>query len=256
MKWPAQLTLMRHAESSYNLSKKLKEQDSTYKQFRIAYEQDWQSTETKRLAVKVAIKLSKDNGEDSTALTTDGVNHAIKTGQQLSKHIARPDIIYVSPYLRTIQTLEYMQQGWPELGKSEVKIEERIREQDFGLRLLYGDWRVLQVLHPEQRFLNKLQGDYWYRQPQGENIPDVRARNRSWVSSIIRDNGGQNVLAITHHINILAFRANIERADPQQFLQLRRQIVPSNCSLSQYGNQSDQEGNQWLKNKYFNKTIA
>lgn len=98
-----------------------------------------------------------------------------------------PNAIFVSPYDRTLETLRRMTLGWPELIEVRKIEEERITEQDHGLSLLYSDWRVFSVLHPEQRQLRSIQGSYWYRYPQGENVPDVRERLRSWRGALIRD---------------------------------------------------------------------
>ena len=255
MKWPTELTLIRHAESTYNRHRLEIGNNEVYRDFLGAFEEDWHSAITKKLAVKVAVMLSKNNGEDSTAITAEGRECAREMGKKLADEIALPDTVYLSPFLRTRETWAQMQIGWPDLKKCRVLVDERIREQDFGLRLLYGDWRVMQVMHPEQRPLFNLQGEYWYRQPQGENIADVRARNRSWISALTRDQRSQRVLAITHHITILAFRANIERMDPDQFMQMRRNEVPANCSLTRYVGKSNSDGDEWLELDYFNKLL-
>ena len=70
--------------------------------------------------------------------------------------------------------------------------------------------------------------------PQGENVPDVRNRNRNWMTSLTRDFGGKRVLAITHHMNILAFRANMERLSSHQFIEMEREHAPANCSITVY----------------------
>jgi broad specificity phosphatase PhoE len=145
-----------------------------------------------------------------------------------------PDVIFVSPYLRTEETLRLMQEQWPELKKAVVYREERIREKDHGLSLLYNDWRIYQVLHPEQRELQRLLGDYDYRFLNGENVPDVRQRNRSWIATITREFAGKRVMAITHHLTILATRANFERLGPEDFLHLDRHDKPVNCGVTRY----------------------
>ncbi len=256
MKWPAELTLIRHAESTYNQNRHQLAHNQLYQDFLIAFNRDWQSTKTKQLAIKVAVMLGKNNGEDSTAITKEGKQSAQKMALKLASEIALPDTIYLSPFLRTRETWIEMQKGWPELSRCRVLVDERIREMDFGLRLLYGDWRVMQVMHPEQRPLYNLQGEYWYRQPQGESIADVRARNRSWISTLARDQNGKRVLAITHHLTILAFRANMERLDPDQFIELRHSSIPDNCSISRYLGKSDYKGNEWLGLDYFNKVLV
>ncbi len=111
-------------------------------------------------------------------------------------------------------------------SRAAIVEEERLREQEHGLALLYNDWRMFQVMHPEQEALRTKQGPYWYRYPQGENVPDVRERLRSWLGTITRDYRGQSVLAITHHLAILGLRANLERLDAVQFTHLDEQEKP------------------------------
>jgi hypothetical protein len=62
-----------------------------------------------------------------------------------------PDVIFVSPYLRTEQTLHFLQEEWPDLRNAKVYREERIREKDPGLGLLYNDSRIYFLMHPGQK---------------------------------------------------------------------------------------------------------
>ena len=112
--------------------------------------------------------------------------------------------------------------------------DERIREKDHGLALLYNDWRIHQVMHPEQGELHRLLGEYDYRFLNGENIPDVRQRNLSWITTLTREFSDTRVMAITHHLTILATRANFERLSPEQFLQLDEHEKPVNCGVTRY----------------------
>jgi broad specificity phosphatase PhoE len=170
----------------------------------------------------------------STPLAKNGHQEAVKLGHYLQATARRPDIVYVSPYVRTWATLTGLLEGWPELSDVTLIEEERIREQEFGLRLLYSDWRFYFALNLEQQLLFDLQGAYWYRYPQGENVADVRDRNRSWMNTLVRDYPGKRILAITHHLNILAFRANMERLNSRQFIELDKRHKPANCSITTY----------------------
>jgi broad specificity phosphatase PhoE len=145
-----------------------------------------------------------------------------------------PEIVFVSPYLRTVETLRLLKQEWPELARAKEYREERIRERDHGLSLLYNDWRIYHVMHPEQEQLQVLIGEYDYRFLNGENIPDVRQRTHSWIATLTREFAGKRVMAITHHLTILATRANFERLSPEQFLHLDRHEKPVNCGVTRY----------------------
>jgi len=89
-------------------------------------------------------------------------------------------------------------------------------------------------LHPEQAELQLLLGEYDYRFLNGENIPDVRQRTHSWIATLTREFAGKRVMAITHHLTILATRANFERLGPEEFLHLDKNDKPVNCGVTRY----------------------
>jgi len=211
MKWPLSLTAIRHDTSAYNLLKGEKQASPLYQSFLAAYEKDPRSDETRRLAMDVKDKFSLGTGDASTPLADKEGRQAFETGQRLREEGVLPHVIFVSPYERTVDTLGHLIRGWPELEDVKTYEDERIREQEHGLALIYNDWRVFYVLHPEQAELHALEGPYWYRYPQGESVPDVRLRNRNWQQTVMRDFNGQHVMMITHHLNILALRANLDR---------------------------------------------
>ena len=234
MKWPLSLTLIRHAESAYNVLKAQKLTDPLYKKFVTSYDTDWRSEQTRSLALEVHATFPVTWSEEGTPLTESGITQARAVGRALKASQDLPDVIYVSPYVRTLDTLGYIQELWPELRDTRVIQDERLREQEFGLRSLYNDWRITRVFHPDYYDLRSLQGMYWFRQPMGENVPDVRARVRSWINTLTRDFAGKKILAITHHITILSLRANLERLSPEEFVRLDKEEEPGHCTISTY----------------------
>lgn len=235
MKWPNTLLLIRHDVSKYNILKEKKAGDPTYREFLKAFEKDPFNDKTKELALKIQELFSLNNGDHNTPLIEDDIEkRGEKVGKALREKHKLPDIIYVSPFERTLHTLERITKGWPELKNVKRYEDERIREQDHGLTLLYNDWRVFHVLHPEQIELQEREGQYWYRFPQGENVPDVRMRNRSWLTTIIREHAGENILVVTHHLNILAARANLERLNAEEFIRIDKEEKPINLGVTTY----------------------
>jgi len=233
MKWPASVTLVRHDTSIFNVLKKEKAKSPLYQEFLSARQKDNGSAETRILALRVKEKFSLTMGDADTPLSDKEGDHAYKTGLALSSG-QLPDIVFVSPYERTLRTLDHIARGWLALAKVETYEEERIREQEHGLALLYNDWKVFEAIHPEQRALRTIEGEYWYRYPQGENVPDVRSRNRAWLITLTRDFAGKHILAITHHLNILATRANLERWGADKFISLDKHEKPINCGVTIY----------------------
>ena len=238
MKWPASVKLIRHDTSVFNALRGKKNADPLYQQFVAAWDENPTSAKTVNLALRVRDKFALGISDADTPLDDDEGTQAFQTGVALRQGVL-PDVIYVSPYNRTLLTLKHITRGWPELAKVTTYEEERIREQEHGLSSVYNDWRVFQTLNPDQLALYRLEGQYWYRYPQGENVPDVRDRVRAWVSTIMRDFAGKNVLAVTHHLNILAIRANLERWDAAKFLRIDREDKPINCGVTTY------RGNPW-----------
>lgn len=237
MKWPNTLTVIRHGESAYNELKGRKAEDPLYKEFKRAYNRRKKEPEVARQLARQILdegKFTLNHGDHDTPLTKRGEWQARTTGEKLKNVIALPEVIFVSPYLRTHQTLGNLALGWPELADVKTVEEERIREQEHGLALLYSDWRIFNVLHPEQERLRDLQGPYWYRYPQGENVPDVRERHRSMLGTFTRDYAKKDVLIIGHHLSKLSLRANIERLDAAQFRDLDQNNKPVNCGVTIY----------------------
>ena len=234
MKWPERLILVRHDVSTYNALKAQKEASPIYQEFKAAYKFNPESGEATRLARVVMEEFGAKQGDHNTPLAENAIEQARRVGENLKLMKELPGVIFVSPYLRTQLTLQRMKQGWPELAGVKTVEEERIREQDHGLSILYNDWRVFNVFHPDQIKLREAQGAYWYRYPQGENVPDVRMRLRDWLGTLTRDYAGQNVLAISHHLTILSLRANLERLDAKEFLRLDQEEKPINCGVTIY----------------------
>jgi broad specificity phosphatase PhoE len=254
MKWPTELLLIRHAESAYNKLKKTKDADPEYRRFRNLFEADTSCDELRDLAQTMRTRYALTTSDRETPITAAGEEQAAATGREMRKAgVNVPDVVFVSPYLRTEETLRLMQEQWPELKKANIYREERIREKDHGLSLLYNDWRIYHVLHPEQKELQRLLGDYDYRFLNGENVPDVRQRNRSWITTVTREFAGKRVMAITHHLTILATRANFERLGPEEFLHLDRHDKPVNCGVTRYLGAPNEGSRDRLRLHEYNK---
>lgn len=234
MKWPERLTLIRHAESSFNMSKVLKAADPLYAEFLASFSEDYQSERSKMLARQIWDKYKRGVGDQDTPLSENARHQAFETGKNLKEIEKLPDVVFLSPYDRTCQTFEIMCEAWPELKKVKTVLEDRLIEQDHGLADMYSDWRVFFVFHPEQKMLRDIRGEYWYRYPQGENLPDVRERIRSWLTTIVRDYNEKNVLTVTHHLTILSIRANLERLGAEEFHRLDTEEKPINCGVTIY----------------------
>lgn len=233
-KWPNSVTYVRHIQSGFQAFKAQKAQDPDYVAFRREFKRNPESEKTKSLATIILERYRLGVGDHNIPTTETGRETAQVMAGNLKSLIKLPNVIYVSPYGRTLTTLEYMQRGWPALRKVKVYEDDRLRELDHGLANAYNDWRVFFTLHPEQRITHDLLGDYWYRWPQGENIPDVRERSRSMNTTFIREFAGQDVLVISHHLYLLSAMANHLRWDAKRFLWYDTYRKPINSGVTMF----------------------
>ena len=254
MKWPSSIMLIRHDTSEYNLLKERKKHDLEYAEFLRAWDKDPRSDVTRARAKVVQAKFSLNVGDARTKLADKEGTQAFRTGKELAKGEA-PDVIFVSPYARTLATLDHLMRGWPALKQAQIFEEERVREQEHGAALLYNDWRVFHALNPDQFDLYGLQGSYYYQYPQGESVPNVRDRLRSFTTTLVRDWAEKNVLVVTHHLSILAFRANLERFGEARFLELDEKEKPINCGVTLYRGCKDKGKDGQLKLEYYNRKL-
>ncbi len=243
MKWPMQLTVVRHDISSFNAMKRRREADPDHVRMRKLFETA-PANRTKdaehellRLCRTLKERYGLKCSDWNTPLADTSSPLGQRVGAKLPDFIGLPHIIYVSPYTRTRGTLEGLKAGWPALDDVKTVEDDRLREQEHGLALLYNDWRIFQTLHPEQREFYAMEGEearYWYRYPQGENVSDVRERMRSFQATLIREHAGENVLVVTHHLCLLALRANMERWSAAKFIDVDEHEKPLNCGVTIY----------------------
>jgi broad specificity phosphatase PhoE len=239
MKWPKTVTFIRHDVSQYNVLREIKAQDPGYQVFRREFEANPASDRARQLAEQMQAIYALKVRDASTPLLDPEAKRALAVGRTMAcRRWAEPQAVFVSPYVRATLTWDSLWRGFMTVAAGAAKPlvieDERVREQDHGLATLYNDWRIFHTLHPEQRELYNLEGAYRYRYPQGENVPDVRERNRSWLGALVRDYAGQHVWVVTHHLNILAARANLERLDEAAFLELDHACKPVNCGVTLY----------------------
>lgn len=233
MKWPRRLRIVRHAQSAYNVLRDKKKGDEQYERFLQLYELNHSDDrEFLQLATVLKTRYALGVGDYETPITEAGRLMAVQLGAALSD--SRPDVIFVSPYLRTRQTYEAMCEGGYNSHGAKMVIDDRIREQEHGLSLLYNDWRLFHAFHPEQRALRELLGPYWYRYPQGESVSDVRDRIRAFLGMLVRECDGLEVHLVSHHLTKLSMLANQLRWSPEEFIKYDEKNKPINCGVTTF----------------------
>jgi len=255
MKWPSSITLVRHGESQYNELRRRKDADPRYQLFKREFEKNNRSDECRQLAEEIRKEFFLGVSDYNTALTARGRSQSENTAYRMRMSVFPPvpDVAIVSPYLRTRETFEAMQEAWPTLASLKPIYDDRVREQEHGLSLLYNDWRVFQAMHPEQKDLRDLMGPYWYQYPNGESVPMVRDRLRLVTDTLIREYSGANVMIVSHHLTKLSFRANFERLSPEEFIRLDVEEKPINCGVTFYRGDPNAGKDGKLKLEFYNR---
>lgn len=253
MNSPKSVAIIRHAVSEYNFLQQIKLKDGDYQDFLKAYDSDPESERTRALALEMYKKYPVPTNDAQTRLYSDDWRDIVETGANLCQVLELPEIIYVSPFVRTRATLTGLAVGWPELASVECRLEERLIERDHGLLKLYYDYHVFNVLYPEQRRFYELDGFYRYRYPQGENIPDLRARVRDWYQQMVCEFAGKKVMIVSHFLTILALRANLENWDEKAFMKVEHGDKPHNLGLTVYEATNKYDQDSQLTLKYYNK---
>ena len=210
---PAQLILIRHAESARNKVKK----GTTY------------------FADEEARKTVSGIPDHKIPLNPDGVIQSEKTGVYLRERFGRPDYFYHSGYLRTMQTLDGILKAFSIMEKSKinVRMNQFIRERDPGYAYdmtteeaeaafpwLHDHWDTF--------------GGFFARPPGGESLSDVSGRVYTFLNTLFRDRVGMRVWAVLHGGTLRAVRFILERWTYDQALKWSAGQSPENCGITVY----------------------
>ena len=231
---PASLTLIRHARSSYNQSRLLLESDPLYLEFKSEYKRNPESEETVRLALLCNEKYASIEDEFNTPLADGADKEAEVSGFSLSRLFPVPDVVFVSPFLRTKSTLDFLIHGWSKLGNIPTYVDDRVQEQRHGDMLGYPNRRIFLALNPKERRLYDSEGEYYYRYPNGDSVLDIQIRIRLWLNMIYEKFPGKHVLVVTHHKVILAARVEIDNLSTDDYYKLDNEDKPINCGITRY----------------------
>lgn len=221
---------LRHAESKYQAKSEKKKRDLLYRRFKREFDIDPTSCMAYELAMAVWKKYG-GNDEVSIPLSARGREQAIYYGSRLYQHMPKPQAIIISTHDRTVETFECMRLGGLDIDGVDIIYTDQIREQEHGLQSMYGDWRVLQVLHPDEKDLRDRVGRYYYRFPEGESVEMVKDRAGPYVDGKAREYAGKVMLLVTHQLTKLALRTHFEQLSVFEFMDLQENDKPLNCGM-------------------------
>jgi broad specificity phosphatase PhoE len=206
-RWPAELLLVRHAESIGNVARDLAES-------------------TNAATIDIAER------DMDVPVSERGAQQARAVGDWLCGLGRRqPTVVLASPYARAAGTAEL---ALSRTGSDvPVVLDERLREREFGIldRLTR---RGIEERFPEEAAARARLGKFYYRPPGGESWCDVALRVRSVLDSITREHEDERVLVVTHEVVIFVFRYVLERLTEQDLLTIAAQHVLANASVTRY----------------------
>ena len=133
-----------------------------------------------------------------SVLTENG----IKTVLESIEYLPEIDIMYVSPFPRTVQTAYYVHEKYPEL---EYSIDNRIREIYYGK---YSHKKNNSELDEIRR--KQILGDYFVRFGEyGENKYDIEKRLTEFLLDVYNNNDINSTVLIVSHGSITAYMKRI-----------------------------------------------
>ncbi|GHF55798.1 phosphoglycerate mutase [Streptomyces mashuensis] len=112
----------------------------------------------------------------------------------------RPQRVLCSPYVRALQTWEFMA---AEVRATEVYepppalVDERLRDREMGTLELYSPLAVREHA-PAEAARRERVGEWFYRPPGGESLADVTVRVRDLLTELHVAAAGQRVLVVAH----------------------------------------------------------
>ncbi len=174
----------------------------------------------------------------------------IDAGKLLREKISEDDakvVFYVSPYLRTHQTLDELLPYFDESEILAVQEEPRISEQQIG-----NFQNVQQVLNAKDE--RSKFGRFYYRFPSGEAGLDVYSRVSSFITTLVRDCtqynlaghdlDNVNVVIVTHGLALRLFLMRWFQFSVHDF---EESYNPDNCELVTLEKRKDSCGHRWME---------
>ncbi len=166
-------------------------------------------------------------------LSKRGIEQAQRAGEWIEQEmgsLAEFDALYVSPFVRTLETAAHI--GGPTLGG--WTDDSRLVERGWGV---YGKMsREQQKMQFPRTAAEKAANPLFTRLDGGESIFDVYARFRDFQSTLHREQAGKKVFVVTHGDFINAARYGIERMTPGEWESIDKEKAHKirNCTILQY----------------------
>lgn len=207
--WPARLWIARHGQSAGNVAR-----------------------DTAEAGGHELIDISTRDAD--TPLSDLGLEQARAMAHWFASlpEDQRPDVLMTSPFVRAQQTIACVADALG-IARSDIKIDERLREKEFGILDRYTKQGIINRF-PELAEQRALVGKFYFRPPGGESWCDVILRLRSVLEVLRRDHPADRVLIVGHQVIVNCFRYLLEHLDEQTILEIDRAADVPNCGLTEY----------------------
>lgn len=271
------ITFIRHLESKYNQYKELIKSNLDYQEFMTTEN----ISRKKELAYLLLEDFFASVGIDYETWLSEKWH---QQGEQLSQLYAQlikqdpnifPDLIYISPYIRTRMTAHYFLKNisWLDIDFEKlinedqledlivwsfqwkdiiIKIDERIRERDHGSNIapsfIRNFWDEEKAFHD---MLTREQKEkiYYYTSPAwGESQVQTNARAKEFLLRNYEHNKPKNIQVYSHHLTEIWALLSIFGWSFQTFYKLNELRKPGNGSLSVIS--QIPKTNVWQENKF------
>lgn len=140
-----------------------------------------------------------------------------------------PDAAWCSPYARARDTARAALGEWG--AGVGLRVDERLRDKELGILDPLTMAGILARFPSEAQRRHWL-GKFYYRAPGGESWADLALRIRSALIDLDRVEDGRRVIVFTHDAMVLLFRYVCEEMDEQTLLELGRNNVIGNASIT------------------------
>ena len=175
-------------------------------------------------------------------LSETGIEQAISVGHWFKVQDEKPTLIFVSPYLRTLETARLIGES-AKFENFKIIQDERLRERELGI---FDRLTKLGAMakFPEECEKREHLGKFYYRPLGGENWADVALRLRNFWRDLCLNYADEKVLIVTHEVVIRVFRYVVERLTETEILAIDKSCDIENGAVSSYN--FDAERNEFV----------
>lgn len=210
---PAQLILVRHAESARNVAKR------GHRFFQTAGHRE---------------PVHRVSDHD-TPLTARGRRQAEVTGHALKTTFGPADLAWHSGYRRTVETLHGLLTSYTTAERRRLRVGHHLflRERDTGYTFDMTAAEAARAFPWLQEYWDTA-GPIFGRPPGGESLADVAKRVYHFLAMLFREAPGRRVLIVTHGGTLWMFRMLLERWTWDQAEQFYQTGSIPQCSATVY----------------------